>query len=293
MADYILATASTADLPLSWLREHNIPFISYTYTIGNELFEDDCTEEARAEVYKRMRAGEKLKTSQINEYAYYDFFKSLLDTGKDVIFVDMTKKISASYGRSLDALEMVRPEYPDRRIEVMDTRCVSGGLGLLVKLMTAQMEAGKSYQEVLDYGESIKLQVSHRFTVDDLKWLKEGGRCSNAAALVGTMLSIKPVLYVPDEGTLVAEKKMRGRKLALKAISEGIISDLALQDSIADRTLDILHADCKEDAETVAAAVREAYPDLGEISITSLGVVIGAHTGPGLIACFYLGGRRP
>ena len=293
MSDYIIATSSTADLTRPWLEEHNIPFVSYTYTVNDALFEDDCREETRDAVYKGMRAGDRLKTSMINEFIYYDFFKGLLETGKDVIFLDMSKKMSVSYENARKAAEEVSAEFPDRKLYMMDTLCISGGLGLLVKKMVEQKEAGMSWDEVIAWGEENKLKIAHRFTVDDLNYLKAGGRVSNASALVGSLLSIKPVLYVPDGGTLDVVKKARGRKAALKAIVDGVLHDLSQIDP-AGMEINILQADCRADAEHVRDEIRKAYPQVGEITITGLGVVIGAHCGPGLLTVFYLcNGRQP
>lgn len=293
MRDYIIATSSTSDLPRTYLEAHDIPFISYTYTIGDKLYEDDCREESRAAVYAGMRQGDRLKTSMINEYAYYDFFKSLLEKGQDVIFLDMSQKMSVSFEKAKLGAEMARSEFPERKLYVMDTLCISGGLGLLVSSMVARMEDGMSYDEAIAWGEANKLKIAHRFTVDDLNYLKAGGRVSNAAALVGGMLSIKPVLYVPDGGTLDVAQKVRGRKAALNAIIDGAKRDLA---GVETKGLEvhILQADCVPDAEHVRDELKKEFPDLGEISITGLGVVIGAHCGPGLLTVFYFcNGRQP
>ncbi len=294
MADYIIATSSTSDLPRTWLDAHKIPFIPYTYTVGDKLFEDDCREESRDAVYAGMRKGDRLKTSMINEFVYYDFFKSLLETGKDVIFLDMSQKMSVSFVNANKAAEQIRAEFPERKLYVMDTLCISGGLGLLVEHMVERMEAGESFDQVIAWGEENKLKIAHRFTVDDLNYLKAGGRVSNAAALVGSMLSIKPVLYVPDRGTLDVAKKVRGRKAALKAILDGVLHDLSQVEDPSGYRVHILQADCRADAEWVRDGIRAAYPQLGEITITGLGVVIGAHCGPGLLTVFYLcSGRAP
>ena len=293
MSDYIIATSSTSDLPRTWLEAHAIPFISYTYTVGDKLFEDDCREESRQAVYEGMRRGDRLKTSMINEFIYYDFFKSLLDTGRDVLFLDMSQKMSVSFANANKAADMIRPEYPEQRLYVMDTLCISGGLGLLVDRLVRLKEAGKSFDEVIAWGEEHKLKIAHRFTVDDLNYLKAGGRVSNASALVGSMLNIKPVLYVPDGGTLDVAKKVRGRKAALNAILSGILNDLSRIDPTGTE-FHILQADCRADAEWVRDEIKKAYPQVGRITITSLGVVIGAHCGPGLLTVFYLcAGRRP
>ena len=238
-----------------------------------------------------MRKGDVLQTSMINEFVYYDFFKSLLAQGKDVLFLDMSREMSASFANSNKAADMIRGEFPDRNLYVMDTRCISGGLGLLVECMVSRMESGMDWDALIAWGEENKLKIAHRFTVDDLNYLKRGGRVSNASALVGSLLSIKPVLYVPDKGTLDVAKKARGRKAALKAITDGVSHDLSQIDP-AGMTIHILHADCLSDAETVRDAVRAAFPQIGEIQIRSLGVVIGAHTGRGLLAVFYLCSAR-
>lgn len=293
MSEYVIATSSTADLPRTWLEENGVPFISYSYIQDGKVFEDDCREESRQELYESMRRGARFKTSMINEEKYIEFFREILKTGQDLIFLDMSRKMSVSYENSVRAAEKVRQEFPGRRLYLMDTRCISGGLGLLVMEMVKRKNQGAGFDDVIAWGEENRLKIAHRFTVDDLNYLKEGGRVSNAAALVGSLLGIKPVLYVPDEGTLDVVKKSRGRKAALKMIIESSVNDL--KESGADgKSVLILQADCREDAGTVRDAIRAACPQIGEISITNLGVVIGAHCGPGLLAVFYLcNERRP
>ena len=287
MQNYIIATSSTCDLPRTWLDEHNVPFIAYSYTNNDQPGTDDCREESRAAIYAGMRNGDILKTSQINEPIYNRFFRELMDSGKNVLFLDMSEKMSVSFENCRAAAEAVKADYPEQTLYVMDTRCISGGLGLLVMHCVQMMEEGKSFEEVIAWGEENRLKIAHRFTVDDLNYLKRGGRVSNASALVGTMLSIKPVLYVPNIGTLDVVKKCIGRKKALHTILSEILHDLSKVDS-AGRDMLILHADCLGDAEFIRDEVRKAHPDIGEINISSLGVVIGAHTGPGLLAIFYL-----
>ena len=293
MSDYIIATSSTSDLPRTWLEEHNIPFIAYSYTVNDEPREDDCREETRAAVYAGMRRGDKLHTSMINEFVYYDFLKPFLDEGKDVIFLDMSQKMSVSFVNANKAADRLRAEFPERKLYVMDTLCISGGLGMLVMNMVRRREAGAGFDEVVAWGEENKLRIAHRFTVDDLNYLKEGGRVSNSAALVGSILDMKPVLYVPDAGTLDVAQKVRGRRAALRAIRDGVLHDFSECDPTGTE-IHILQADCAADAEWVRDEIRKAYPQVGEITITALGVVIGAHCGPGLLTVFYLcNGRRP
>jgi len=289
-SDYLIATASTADLTRDFFEEHNVPFISYTYILGDDVYDDDCLESTRDRIYKSMREGTVLTTSAINEYTYREFFEELLKTGKNIIFLDMSRPMSASWKYCDEAIENLKKDYPNQTIVNVDTRCVSGGLGVLVRSVVQLYEAGESMKNVLEWIENNKLGICHRFTVDDLSWLKRGGRVSNASALIGTLLSIKPVLFVPDEGTLVASAKVRGRKNALSHIIEGVKDDIC--DNHEGMSIVINHADCYEDALYVKNALLDAYPDIKEITISGLGVVIGAHTGPGLLAVFYHGGKR-
>jgi DegV family protein with EDD domain len=198
----------------------------------------------------------------------------------------MSQKMSVSYNNSLEAAKAVQKEFPGRKLVVEDTRCISGGLGLLVRRAVDMMENGAAFDEVRRWVESHKLRIAHRFTVDDLKYLKAGGRVSNFSALVGTVLSIKPVLYVPDAGTLDVAEKVRGRKAALNCIVKGVLRDLEGMDANG-LEFDINHADCQKDAEYVRDEIKKVHPEIGRVSITGLGVVIGAHCGPGLLAVFY------
>ena len=289
MADYVIAAASTADLPDTFFTEHHVPLIRYSYSIGTESFEDDCTEASRQKAYEDMRRGTVYTTSMINAAVYADFFRSLLSSGRDVLYLDMSKEMSSSYQASHEAAETVQAEFPDRRLYLMDTRCISGGLGLLVVESVRRMEAGMTMDEVIAWGEANKLKIMHRFTVDDLQYLKRGGRVSNASAMIGGLLSIKPVLYVPDDGKLTVSQKVRGRRAALRALMEGVSRDMTAPDG---QTVIINHADCRDDAEWLRDALLKAYPTLGEVLILNLGIIIGAHCGPGLLTVFYFGDCR-
>lgn len=289
MPDYIIAAASTADLPYSYFTENNIPVIRYPYSIGTDVFEDDCLEESRQKAYEDMRKGIIYATSMINEETYYQFFRGLLETGKNVLYLDMTKEISSSYRACQNAAARIQPEFPQQTLYVMDTRCVSGGLGLLVMESVRRMQEGMSFDAVIEWGESHKLQIMHRFTVDDLSYLKRGGRVSNASAMIGAMLSIKPVLYIPDDGKLIAAAKVRGKRAALNALLEGVKRDMQHPDN---QTVIINHADAQADAQWLKEELLRTFPTIGDVQIISLGIVIGAHCGPGLLAVFYFGDTR-
>ena len=289
MSDFIIATASTADMPEEYLKEHDVPFISYSYTINDEPFIDDCKEETRAYTYKRMREGAITSTSMINSYAYYEFFKGLMDTGKDVIYLDMSRQISRSFLNAEEAAGQIKEQYPHQRFYLVDTCCVSGGLGLLLHYMVKMRDEGKSFDEVIAWAEANKLKIIHWFTVNDIIYLKRGGRVSNLAAIAGILLSIKPILYVSNEGKLVVDSKVRARKAALRGILEKMKADFTEPDG---KEVFIHHADCLEDAEQMRQMIQEAFPTVAKITIMTLGAVIGSHCGPGLLTVFYLGSKR-
>jgi len=289
MASFIIAAASTADLPAKYFTEHDVPLISYTYTVDDELLEDDCKDETRAYTYKRMREGAMTTTSMINTYTYYNFFRGLMDTGKDVIFLDMTRQISHSFLNAEEAAKQIKEEYPNQRFNLMDTLCVSGGLGLLLHNMVKLRDEGRSFEETIEWAETNKLKIIHWFTVDDLNFLKRGGRVSNAAAMIGTLLSIKPVLFVSDDGKLVVASKIHSRKKALLDIIDKMKDDFTEPDG---KEVFINHADCAEDAEFMRQRVLEAFPAISKITVMNLGAVVGAHCGPGLFTIFYLGNKR-
>ena len=289
MADYIIACASTADLTDAYLKEHDIPVIRYTYSVGTEVHEDDCNEESRQKAYADMRAGTVYSTSMITPAVYADFFTKLMETGKNVIFLDMSKEMSSSYQSSHTAAEIVQKQFPGQTLCLPDTRCISGGLGLLVTEMVRRMEEGMSFEDNIAWCEENKLKIMHRFTVDDLQYLKRGGRVSNTSALIGGLFSVKPVLYVPDNGKLTVAQKVRGRKAALQALFDGVVRDMKTPEG---QHIIINHADCMDDAQWLKDQLLAKFPTLGCVEITGLGVIIGSHCGPGLLTVFYFGDQR-
>ncbi|MBR4445132.1 MAG: DegV family protein [Solobacterium sp.] len=290
MNDFILATVSTSDLPRKWLDEHNIPFLPYTFVIDETIYEDDCREETRQRVFEAMRAGKIPSTSQIPEFTYEEFFRSLLDSGKDVLFLDMARAISSSINNCEEAIRRVAKDYPEQRLVFLDSFCITGGLAILIEKMTALKESGASLDEVYAFGEDLKDKIIHRFMCDDLQWLRRGGRLSNASAIVGTLLSIKPLIYVRHDGTLFALEKVRGRKKALHRLVDSMQEEMD-PDHLPEEMW-IWHADCAEDAQDMAAYMKEKYPTVKEVHIHTEGPVIGTHVGPGFFAVLFIGKGR-
>lgn len=289
MNDYLIATASTSDLTHDYLTENHIPYIAYTYAMNDKVYEDDCREETRQNIFEMMRQGTVLSTSQITIYAYHQFFQSLMETGKNVIYMDMSKEMSQSYANACVAAEQIRTEFPNQRFYDVDTRCISGGLGLLVASAKKLQLEGQSFDEVVAWIEANKLKVIHRFTVDTFKFLKISGRVSNATALVGGLLAVKPVMYVPDDGKLTVYAKVQGRKKALLTLVNSIKNDLT---NPSTQEVHLLHTDCLDEAQAVAEMIKQAIPELKGVQINNLGTVIGAHCGPGVIVAFYYGDHR-
>lgn len=291
MNDFILATVSTSDLPRKWMEEHDIPFLPYTFVIDGKIYEDDCREETKQNVYRAMREGSMPSTSQIPLFTYEEFFRELLETGKDVLFLDMARPMSSSIANCEEAIRRIEKKYPERRIVFFDTACITGGLAILIMKMQELREAGASLDEVYAYGQDLAKRISHRFMVDDLQWLRRGGRLSNASAIVGTLLSIKPLIYVKQDGTLFAYEKVRGRKKAVHRLIETMADEMDPQDPPKEAW--IWHADCAQDAEDTAAAIKEKYPSVKDVHIYTEGPVIGAHVGPGFLAVLHIGTGRP
>ena len=292
MQDYLIATASTSDLEASWLNEHHIPFISYSFIIDGKAYNDDCTLQTKQFVYEQMRAGKMLNTSAISEYAYYEFFKELMSQGKDVLYIDMSRAISSSIENAEIAAESIRKKFPDQKLYFLDSYCITGGLKLFIKQLVKKHEDGESFEDLIAWGEEHKKEYIHRFMVDDLHWLSRGGRLSNATAVVGTMLAIKPMLYVDNEGKLISFGQAHGRKKCFKQLIESMKDDLA--DYSADEEITIISADDREDCEKLIEDIKNAYPQLSnaEFTITDLGPTICAHVGPGFAAIIYHGKPR-
>ena len=238
--------------------------------------------------YQLLRQGQVATTSAINVAQYTDALEPLLQAGKDVLVLAFSSGLSTTYNSSRIAVEELSEKYPERKIYTVDTLCASLGQGLLVYLAVKEQKKGRSIEEVRDWVEENKLHLCHQFTVDDLHFLKRGGRISATTAVVGSMLQIKPVLHVDNEGHLINIAKARGRQASLKALVDKM-EKTAIDP--ANQVVFISHGDCLEDAHTVEKMVKERF-GVKEVYINYVGPVIGAHSGPGTLALFYVGSER-
>ncbi len=290
MSEFVILTDSSADLPLELVEKLDVQVLPLSCTMEGTTFFNypDNREMDPHAFYDRLRAGKMASTSAVNVAQYTDVIEPFVKQGQDVLVLAFSSGLSTTYNSAVIAAEDLREKYPQRKIFVVDTLCASLGQGMLVYLAAKEREKGKSIEQVRDWAEENKLSVSHQFTVDDLHFLKRGGRVSATTAVVGSMLAIKPVLHVDDEGHLINIGKVRGRAASLKALVDAM--EKAVIDP-ADQTIFISHGDCWDDANAVADMVKERF-GVKEVIINYVGPVIGAHAGPGVVALFYIAKER-
>ena len=288
MSNFIIHTDSACDIKPEMLAEWGVAFASLTFR-----FDDAETEYANGDMtvldfYNKMRAGGVAKTAAVNTETFRAAFEETLRAGKDVLYLGFSSGLSTTYNSARIAAEALRAVYPDRKIVTVDTLAASAGEGLLVYLAVKKQQSGASIEETAAYIEGIRLHLDHWFTVDDLVYLKRGGRVSPTVAFVGNMLGIKPVLHVDDEGHLVNVSKVRGRKTAIAALADKY-GELA--ETCGSGPVFISHGDCLQDAKELATILNTRYGATVEV-ITDVGPVIGAHSGPGTLALFFVGKNR-
>lgn len=288
MADkFVIITDSASDLSPERAKEYGVGLIPLTVTVeGSEPAAD--TEADKKELYAELRAKKSATTSAINYEAALEAIGAEVGAGNDVLYIGFSSGLSSTASTGILVCKELSEQYPDRKVYGVDSLCASLGEGLLVYLAAKKRDSGASIEEVRDYVEDTKLHLCHWFTVDDLFFLKRGGRVSAATAVVGSMLSIKPVMHVDNEGHLINVGKARGRKASLEALVNKM-AETAIDP--ASQTVFICHGDCIEDAEYTANLIRERL-GVKDIMIDYTGAVIGSHSGPGTLAIFFLGTHR-
>ena len=290
MSDFVILTDSSADLSAEMVQKLDVRVLPLTFTIGGRDYRNypDNREMDPHLFYERLRQGEVATTAAVNVADVVERVEPLLQQGKDVLLLSFSSGLSATCDSARIAAQELGEQYPERKFFVVDTLCASLGQGLLVWHAARRRERGDSIEAVRDWVEENKLHLCHWFTVDDLMFLKRGGRVSAATAMVGTMLSIKPVLHVDDEGHLIKVGTARGRKASLKALVDHM-EETAI--GPGEQTIFISHGDCEEDAKQVAEDVKARF-GVKTVLINHVGPVIGAHSGPGTVALFFLGAHR-
>ncbi|MDR1157583.1 MAG: DegV family protein [Oscillospiraceae bacterium] len=286
---YVLMTDSGSDLPHTYYRAHDLTMLSIYFSFGDKTVPDDAGQSMTyADFYRTVREGAMPTTSMVTPEDYTRAFEPVLASGRDILYLAFSSGLSGSCQGACMAAGELAKKYPDRRTVVIDSLCASLGQGLLMDYVVCQVRAGRSLDEVRAWVEENKMRLNHLVTVDDLMHLHRGGRVSRASAMMGTLIGIKPMIYVNHEGKLIVDSKKRGRRHALDRLVEwmGEYVDDTEFDAIA-----ISHSDCEADAQYVADQVCKRYR-VGRVIINYIGAVIGSHTGPGTVALFFLGKIR-
>ena len=290
MGEYVILTDSSADLTAELVAELGVEVIPLSFTMEDMTYFNypDNRDIDPADFYARLRGGAMATTAAVNVADYTEAMEPILKEGKDVLVLAFSSGLSATCHSAQIAAGELMEQYPDRKVYVVDTLCASLGQGLLVWYAANLKKQGKTMEEVRDWTEEHKLNLCHWFTVDDLHFLKRGGRISSATAVLGTMLSIKPVMHVDDEGHLVKVGTARGRNASLKALVNHM-EETAIDPG--SQVVFISHGDCLEDAQKVADDVKRRF-GVEQVVLNNVGPVIGAHSGPGTVALFFLGSKR-
>ena len=290
MRDFVIMTDSCCDLTDQMARELELSVVPLSLHMGEHLYQNwlDGRDIGFEDFYARIRAGEMATTSAVSVGEFEAVMRPILAQGKDILYIGFSSALSTTYQSAAIAADDLRAEFPDASIFVVDSLCASLGQGLLLYLCAQQKKEGHSIGEVRSFAEATKGNICHWFTVDDLNHLKRGGRISSATAVLGTMLSIKPVMHVDDEGHLTKVGTARGRNASLKALVDHM-AETAIDP--AGQTVFISHGDCEEDANKVAEDVKRRF-GVQTVVLNNVGPVIGAHSGPGTVALFFLGRHR-
>ncbi len=287
MRDYVITVNSTVDVPKEWLEERHVPVIPLKYTIDGETYTDMEGLSAK-EFFDKLREGKMSTTSQVNPEEAAAELEPYIKEGKDILHLGFSSGLSGTLNSMRIAGEMLEEKYPEAKVIVIDTLCACLGEALLLYKALQQKEKGMNIDELAKWVEENKLHVCHNVTVDDLNHLHRGGRVSKTTAVLGTLVQIKPIIHMDDNGKLQVIGKERGRKKSLNKIV-----DMAVEQSKGwdNDIIMITHGDCIDDAEYVAKLVREKM-GIDNILINNIGTVIGSHTGPGVVAVFCMGNKR-
>ncbi len=287
MNEFVIVSDSTVDLPKEYLQSKQVPIISLSYIMDGVTYEE-MDGLSHKEFFEKLRAGSLPTTSQINPEQAREALEPFAKEGKDILYIGFSSGLSGSYNSVRMAAEDLKEEYPDINIITIDSLCACMGKGLLLYKALELKEHGMSMEEIAKWVETNKLHICHNVTVDDLNHLHRGGRISKTTAVVGSMIKIKPIIHMSDEGKLVVIGKERGRKKSLVSIVDRMEKQMQGYDN---DIVMITHGDCIEDAEFVKKQVEERF-GIHNVMINGIGSVIGSHTGVGVVAVFFMGDKR-
>jgi DegV family protein with EDD domain len=290
MHSYVFMTDSDSDISYKFVDENDVEMVYMPYVVDGVEYPDDLGRSGRQkEYFQRMREGVAPKTSLLPVSVYLEYFEPHLKNGKDILFIAFSSKMSATIQNANQARDELKEAYPDRKILIVDTLAISRPMALLVEKAYKLYAEGKPMEEVAKWVEDNRLRAQAWFTVDDLVYLKRGGRISAVAATMGSLMDLKPILTLCSDGSMTAENKIRGRKSALRYLADKTAEFI---EDPAGQTIVIMHADAEDDAKRLEAMIRERVPNLGKVEIVFVGPVIGAHAGPGTVASVFMGKER-
>lgn len=284
-----IITDSGCDMTAEYLNEHNVGLVKLGFTMDNINYEGENGEKiSEADFYAKLREGSMPTTYQVTSEMAQKHIIPILEKGRDVLIVTFSSALSGTSGSFSVAARELKKKYPKRKIEVVDSLCASMGQGLLLDYIVKKADTGATLKETVKYAEDLKLHICHHFTVDNLFHLKRGGRVSATTAIIGSVLKIKPIMHVNDEGKLVAVGKAMGRKKSLHTLVDRMFERVDMDEN---DPIFISHGDCMEDVEYVKKLILEKLPS-AQITVNYVGAVIGAHSGPGTVALFHKGKVR-
>jgi len=286
---YYIITDSAIDMPKAWIEaQEAFKVVSLAYLMDGQAYIPDGTDEGTRKIYDLLREGKMISTSQVTPALWAEGMRPVLEAGNDVLLIAFSSGLSGTCAAAMTAADELREEFPERRIEVVDSLCASAGEGLLVHYALKNREEGMSLEDNAAWVRDNVQNVIHWFTVNDLMHLYRGGRVSAASAYIGSLVRIKPVMRVDENGKLAVKEKAAGRKRSISTLAERVRKDIVNPEG---QLILISHGDCAEEAQSLADMIKATLP-VADVRLSYVGSVIGAHTGPGVIAVFCMGNTR-
>ena len=286
---YWIVTDSTIDMPKRYVdSQENFRVLNMSYTMDGVSYVPDGTDENSREIYRQLRAGKTIVTAQVNSESWREAFEEILSGGNDLLVIAFSSGLSGTCQAAFAAAEEAREKYPDRKLEVIDSLCASAGEGLLVDYALRNRDRGMSLEENAAWVRENVQNIIHWFTVDDLMFLMRGGRVGAVSAYIGSLVKIKPILHVNEEGKLIPREKVQGRRKSIRALADKVKQNIVHPEG---QLVLISHGDCEAEAQSLADMIKAELP-VAEVRLSYIGPIVGAHSGPGTLAVFFMGKGR-
>ena len=286
---YWIVTDSTIDMPKRYVdSQEHFRVLNMSYTMDGVSYVPDGTDENSREIYRQLRAGKNIVTAQVNSESWREAFEEILAGGNDLLVIAFSSGLSGTCQAAFTAAEEAREKYPDRKLEVIDSLCASAGEGLLVDYALRNRDKGMSLEENAAWVRENVQNIIHWFTVDDLMFLMRGGRVGAVSAYIGSLVKIKPILHVNEEGKLIPREKVQGRRKSIRALADKVKQNIVNPEG---QLVLISHGDCEAEAQSLADMIRAELP-VAEVRLSYIGPIVGAHSGPGTLAVFFMGKGR-